>query len=335
MINNSPLQQQVQSIKMNLESLQLKNREALNNVKDSIRTLEASPNRGYNSDDLEVRSWNSPNKPLNYDYSSVKDTANFNYNYPQYEDYSNKYSNQMNNIKVIDTKNDDFNYDYRLENANQKRSYNFNYSSPINSHKYSHFQNSPQNMSYSKTYKQVDVENLSSHIQQLKMQLSELEKAKLDLEVEIERTKRNTIETNQQKDDEISDNDFVNELRKRTGINKKTELLHEIKAKFERNKIKEEFISKTTKVCKQVTGLKNANLIHTWRWIKDIVMEAKDYNEVKKYLQARFQTDNRDVKKLILSCIENTYSNKKKVGKIKKLLLTEPNSRSCSGGKNK
>ena len=103
------------------------------------------------------------------------------------------------------------------------------------------------------------------------------------------------------------------------------------KSNYDKNKIKVEFISKTINICRQMTSRKEANLIHTWRWFKRIIPEYQDYQYLKTLVKERFSiSEDRNIKKSISKCINHTYSSKRKVGKIKKLLLTEPNSRNAS-----
>lgn len=127
---------------------------------------------------------------------------------------------------------------------------------------------------------------------------------------------------------ELSDTEFIEEVRKMLGNNSNKQNLKDINKLMSKNKIKEEFIIKTTNLCKSVTMNKDCsvNTIHLWRWLKHVTKEYLDYNELKLQVKSQFSINEGEIKSAISSCIDKTFFNKAKLQKVKKILSTTPKS---------
>lgn len=352
MIHNSPLQSQIASIKCNVEALKYRNKEALSSIKDSIKTLESS-NQPYkiSNSKLDGSEYNlrgrSPNYratqetndymnsiQLNYDYRNRNgyEAAEYNYSIPRQggvsstEAFSPKrqyYSETPNHT------NKKYNFDYSVYNSSQQEYNNHPKTQKLQQHIVNPY------------------EDLSNQIYNLKLQVAELEKEKYEIELKTRQEQDQAInhsnefnssnipyvdkdnKQNQNLND-ISDLDFINELKKRFEMSSKVELLSEISRQTEKNSVKEEFVSKTVKICRDITLNKDANIIHTWRWFKEVIQSHMDYCEVRRKIKNCFHANEKDIKRIAIACIDQAYSNKRNVSKIKKLLMTEPNSRPTS-----
>lgn len=143
---------------------------------------------------------------------------------------------------------------------------------------------------------------------------------------------------------DIPDKQFLEELRKILGSNNNRENLKELSITITKNKIKEEFLKKTTTLCKTVTKTESeVNTIQLWRWIKNLLNENLEYKELKLQLKGYanyiskidINNDDKQCKEIISKCIDKTFANRKKIDKVKKLLFTEPKEKSRSKSKNK
>ena len=326
-MTNSPLQNNLNTIKLNIETLQSRNKEALFSMKESLKIIESNSPKGDNN--CFIKNMSSPynyKETLHYNYNHTN--SNFNIN----NDYSNKNSNF--NYKYSLSPTNKLNYSYRNYNLENSLDNGLNYN--INNENFKNGTNYSCN-------KELDLNNLSKYIANLKAQVNELEETKKKIENDItlnSNNKNNTKLINEISKD-FDEKELAIELKRLLNTNTNKNTLNEIKKKINNNKLKDEFLTKTTKLCQNSTGYNNVNLIYSWRWIKDLVINNNEYNYIKNYVHKKYYGDTTDENhynlinnastlKIIKSCIDNSLRNKKKVDKIKRILNYNPHSRSKS-----
>lgn len=136
---------------------------------------------------------------------------------------------------------------------------------------------------------------------------------------------------------DLSDYEFIKEVRRVMGSSNNRENLTLLSKVMTKNKIKEEFLRKTGELCKkQKRNTEDVNLIQMWRWIKGLVYENIDYKDLKLMIKSYtgYKTDFK-TKEIISSCINKTFSDKKTLDKVKRMLSAEPKSKSKSKPKSK
>lgn len=146
-------------------------------------------------------------------------------------------------------------------------------------------------------------------------------------------SKTNKIEDN----NDMSDYEFIKEIKRVMGSNNNRENLSLLSKVLTKNKIKEEFLRKTSELCKKQKKIKeDVNLIQIWRWIKGLVYENIDYKDLKVMIKSYtgYKTEYKS-KEIISSCINKTFSDKKTLDKVKRMLSAEPKSKSKTKSKTK
>ena len=256
------------------------------------------------------------------EYSSSFDRKNnySKYNVSNYSTYKNNNNAKLNSCN--------FNYDYKdktkktikllVENDDalecQGGANNYQMHGIYNNNKYSlHNTNTCNNYPISNTnFSKLNINKISKNFEKTSHSNNKIiNTTKYNLENDLE---------------EINDEEFTSEVKKIFGNNSNKSNLQEIQKLLSKNKIKEEFITKTTTLCKNITNTKsNINTIILWRWLKQTVNEAMDYQELKLQVKANVTLDKEsEIKGFIAGCLDQNFHSKKKIDKVKKILDAKP-----------
>lgn len=340
---NSPLQKSIHKIETKIETMNFNQKSTIENIKNTISQLERiikqerSDSKGSSGGNQENSLYENKNKVsnLHFDYSSFNKRSDLN------ESNSEIRGRRRNNQ---DTNDGQIEKESHNQNHNQNSNWNYDnkYNNTYNSYgNYNDLTNEVKKKTLKTSSSNLNLNSIRNEIEHLKIQISSLErKENEDYTKENKKNQSNFNISQENYLNSLSDKEILNEIKgifdEDVSKLSNADLIYYIKTSLFNNKrqrsLNDDFVDKTMRIYERIIKPKHKpEIIPTWRWLKNVISDWEEYNEVKEHVRKRFSlSETKKIKKVIIKCVDHTYSNKLKFGKIKKILLTEPNSRNES-----